>query len=188
MNTQGTTNGELINELERLRRRVAELEESEAGLKGTERLLKETEERFRSLYENAPLGYQSLDEDGHFLEVNQAWLDTLGYSRKEVIGKWFGDFLAPGYQEHFRINFPKFKAAGEIHGVEFEMLRKDGSQISVALDGHIGRDEQGRFKQTHCILHDVTERKREQAIMQALLRLREYASSHSLDELLCTAK
>ena len=162
MNNQDTTNEQLMNELERLRRRVSELEESEARHKGTERLLRESEERFRLLYENAPLGYQSLDENGHFLEVNQAWLDTLGYDREEVIGRWFGDFLAPGYQDHFKINFPKFKAAGEIHWVEFEMLRKDGSQISVAFDGQIGRDEQGRFRQTHCILHDISEIKRSQ--------------------------
>jgi len=162
MENQDKTRDELNNELESLRRRVSELEQSEAKLMGTERLLRESEERFRLLYENAPLGYQSLDENGYFLEVNHAWLETLGYSREEVIGKWFGDFLAPGYQEHFKINFPKFKAAGEIHWVEFEMIRKDGSQVSVAFDGQIGRDEQGRFRQTHCILHDISEIKRSQ--------------------------
>lgn len=168
MKDQDTTNGQRISELESLRRKVSELEESEARLKRTERLLRESEERFRLLYEHAPLGYQSLDENGHFIEVNQAWLDTLGYLREEVIGKWFGDFLAPGYQEHFKINFPKFKAAGEIHWIEFDMLRKDGSQISVAFDGQIGRDEQGRFRQTHCILHDITQRKKtEEALNRA---------------------
>ena len=45
--------------------------------KRTENAVKESEEKFRLLYEKAPLGYQSLDEHGHFLEVNQAWLDTL---------------------------------------------------------------------------------------------------------------
>jgi PAS domain S-box-containing protein len=47
------------------------------------------------LYEKAPLGYQSLDENGHFIVVNQTWLDTLGYTREEVIGKSFADFLHP---------------------------------------------------------------------------------------------
>lgn len=152
---------QLINELERLRRRVSDLEESEARLKETERLLRESEERFRLLYENAPLAYQSLDENGCFLEVNQAWLEMLGYSRDEVIGKWCGDFLSLSYKEKFTAYFPQFKAAGEIHGVEFELVKKDGSTILISVDGKIGRDRQGQFQRTHCILHDVTDTKKE---------------------------
>ena len=122
--------------------------------------LKESEERFRLLYENAPLGYQSLDENGCFLEINRAWSDLLGYSREEVIGKWCGHFFTPPYREKFTIYFPQFKAAGKIHGIEFEMVKKDGSLITVAADGRIAHDEHGRFRQTHCILHDITEHKR----------------------------
>ncbi len=171
MGNQDRTKEPIINELERLRRRVAELEESEARLKGTEQLLRESEERFRLLYENAPLGYQSLDEDGFFLEVNQAWLDTFGYSREDVIGKWFGDFLSPAYQELFKTAFSCFKASGEIHRVELEVMRKDGARITVSLDGKISRDEHGKFKQTHCILYDITEAKRSE---EALRRSEEF--------------
>ena len=135
--------------------------------------LKESEERFRLLYENVPLGYQSLDENGYFLEANRAWLDILGYSREEVIGKWFGDFLAPGYQESFKINFPKFKADGEAHWAEFGMIRKDGSLITVGLDGQVGRDGRGQFRETHWILHDISEIKgSEEALHASELRYR----------------
>ncbi len=54
MQDQHKTKEELIGELESLRRQSIELEESETRLKGTERLLRESEERFRLLYENAP--------------------------------------------------------------------------------------------------------------------------------------
>ncbi len=128
--------------------------------KAIEEALQESEERFRVLYEQAPIAYQSLDERGRIREVNQAWLDTLGYSREEIIERWFGDFLAPQSVEHFRRNFPCFRAAGEAHRVQFEMVRKDGSRIVTEYEGKIGYDEYGEFQQTHCVFHDITERQR----------------------------
>ncbi len=120
--------------------------------------LKESESRFHDLFEKAPLGYQSLDEEGRFLEVNQAWLDTLGYGREEVIGKWFGDFVAPEYRGDFRERFPQFKAAGRVHS-EFEMLRKDGERRFIAFDGRVARTPSGEFQRTHCILKDISDAK-----------------------------
>ena len=151
---------------EELKQRVAALQEEVVKGKQAEKALRESEERFRLLYERAPLGYQSLDERGYFLEVNQAWLDTLGYAREEVIGKSFGDFLHPEWRDHFKENFPRFKAVGEILGVEFEMMKKDGSFIMVAFNGKIGRDKEGCFKQTHCILHDITSQKRSEEALK----------------------
>jgi PAS domain S-box-containing protein len=119
----------------------------------------ESEERFQSLFINAPLGYQSLDNNGKFIDVNQKWLDTLGYDRDEVIGMWFGDFLSAGYQIEFRKRFPIFLAEGKIHS-EFEMMHKNGKNLFIAFEGRIGYGKNGEFKQTHCILQDITERKK----------------------------
>lgn len=127
-------------------------------LKRTEKALNDSEERFRILFNNAPLGYQSLDFDGNFIEVNQQWLDTLGYNREEVIGKWFGDFLTPAFKDGFRKRFPVFISQGQIHS-EFEMVHKNGSVLFIAFDGRTGYDTKGNFKQTHCILQDITEMK-----------------------------
>ena len=128
--------------------------------------LRQSEERFRSLFDRAPLGYQSLDFDGNFIEVNQQWLDTLGYTREEVIGKWFGDFLAPDYRDAFRKRFPLFKAQGQIHS-EFIMLQKSGKPVFIAFEGKIGYDANGDFKQTHCILQDITKQKQSEAELRA---------------------
>lgn len=124
-----------------------------------EEALRENEERFRLLFENAPLSYQSLDERGYFLDVNKKWLETLGYKREEVIGKWFGDFLGPGFTEHFNKNFPIFKQACVIDGVEFDMVAKTGQSIRVAFNGRVQLGRDGEFLRTHCIFTDITEHK-----------------------------
>jgi diguanylate cyclase len=116
---------------------------------------RESEERFKMLFDKAPLGYQSLDEEGNFLEVNQKWLDIFGYEKEEVVGKWFGDFLAPEYKEAFRKRFPIFKFQGYIHS-EFEMVGKSGDKMFIAFDGKVGYANDGTFQQTHCILKDIT--------------------------------
>ena len=124
-----------------------------------EEALTESEEKFRLLYENSPLGYQSLDEDGCLIEVNPAWLEMLGYSREEVIGRWFGDFLVSKQVDLFKGRFQRFKEAGETSGVQFRMTRKNREEIDVEIDGKAGYDENGNFKQTHCIVRDVSKRK-----------------------------
>lgn len=134
--------------------------------KNVQEQLRQSEERFRSLFDKAPLGYQSLDIDGNFLVVNQQWLDTLGYTREEVVGKWFGDFLAPAYKDAFRKRFPIFKAQGQIHS-EFEMLHKSGRPVFIAFEGKIGYDMNGDFLQTHCILQDITRQKQGEEELRA---------------------
>jgi len=131
--------------------------------------LQASEERFNQLFDKAPLGYQSLDFGGNFIEVNQQWLDLLGYSHVEVIGTWFGDYLAPEYRDSFRERFPIFKAQGKIHS-EFEMVHKNGNKLFIAFDGKVGHDLDGKFKQTHCILQDISERKQaEEKLAKAAL-------------------
>ena len=126
--------------------------------------LRESEQRFMDLFEKVPAGYQSLDEEGYFIEVNPQWLDLLGYSREEVLGRWFGDFLAPSYREAFRERFPVFKERGKIHS-EFQMLHKNGERLFIAFEGRISYRDDGSFKQTHCLLSDITEQKKSNEVL-----------------------
>ena len=124
-----------------------------------EKMMIESEERFRLLYENAPLSYQSLDINGNLIDVNQTWLQSLGYERDEVIGQHFSKFMTAQSGELIKSRFPYFLKIGEIHNFEFEMIRKDGTHMFVSYEGKIGHDKLGNFKQTHCIFSDITDRK-----------------------------
>jgi PAS domain S-box-containing protein len=129
--------------------------------KGLEDRLRESTERFRSLFEEAPLAYQSLDAAGHILEVNKAWLDALGYVREEVAGQPFEKFLSPEQLPVFRERFPRFIEAGKVHS-ELDLLRKGGGILTAAFEGRVARDAEGRFRRTHCIFTDVTETRKSQ--------------------------
>ncbi|WP_094228705.1 PAS domain S-box protein [Methanolobus psychrotolerans] len=153
--------------------------------KQAEKALRQSEERFAQLFEQAPLGYQSLDDEGRFLMVNEAWLETLGYKREEVIGKWFGDFLAPEFVEVYCERFPVFKAKGIIQS-EFEMLHKTGERRLISFEGRIGHKIDGSFEQTHCILLDITERKRaEEALRESESFLSDAQSIANISSFVC---
>ncbi len=138
-----------------------------------EQELRESEERFRTLFQEAPLSYQSLDESGHFVEVNKAWCDLTGYTADEIVGRPFGDILTPEARRVYGQRFLRLKKEGEAHGAKFDIRRKDGAIVRVSLDGRIGCHPDGTFKQTHCILADVTEQSRaEQALAQSERRYR----------------
>jgi PAS domain S-box-containing protein len=142
------------------------------NLEKKEQAILNSEKMFRLMFEDAPLGYQSLNRDGYFIAVNQTWLDMLGYTKEEVVGKWFGDFIAPEEAERFKINYQKFKYEGTT-SVIFEMLKKNKERITVRFDGRIAYDEKEEFKQSHCILQDVTEQLRiEKALMSSETRYR----------------
>ncbi|NOR44662.1 MAG: PAS domain S-box protein, partial [Candidatus Delongbacteria bacterium] len=122
--------------------------------------LMESEEKYKALYENAPLSYQSLNEDGTFRDINPTWLKTLGYNRDEVIGKNFGDFLHPDWKPHFEKNFPEFKRQGYVSDVQFKIRHKDGHYLDISFEGCIGYYPDGSFKQTYCVFKDITEQKK----------------------------
>ena len=139
---------------------ITEQKEAESVVRERTDALQASEKRYRELYENSPLGYQSLDANGHFIEANPSMCEMLGYQPNEVIGHYFGDFLTATSAAFFKKNFPRFKASGEVHTVPFDLTTERGEIVSVAIDGRISYNDNGDFKQTHCVVQNVTERKR----------------------------
>ena len=120
--------------------------------------MQEANQFFRSLFDNAPFPYQSLDSDGRILSVNKAWQQELKYEKHDVLGRWFGDFVCSDQRELFRRRFAQFVEEGRIQGVVWQLVRKDGSTLQVSFSGRIAQDESSRFLQTQCMFFDLSKR------------------------------
>lgn len=126
-----------------------------------------SDKRFKDVFINAPTPYHSLDADGIFLDVNQAFLDVLGYSKEELIGNNFTMILTPKGFELFRTEFPRFKSLNESQSFEFELVKKDGMRILSTVTWSVQRDELGDFQMALCVLQDISLSKRIERAMRA---------------------
>jgi len=139
----------------------------------TQEELQQSKEQYQALYDNAPLPYQSLDGEGRILDVNPAWLKTLGYEREEVLGTWFGDLLHPDWQPRFEKRFPAFKQRGRLHNAHYRIRHAKGHCLDVSFEGRVGRRPDGSVRQTYCVFRDITERRRaERKLRESEKRLR----------------
>jgi PAS domain S-box-containing protein len=136
----------------------------------------QSEEKYRALYGNAPLPYQSLDEDGCFLDVNPAWLETLGYSRKDILGRPFTEFLHPDFKSLYKDGFEEFKQRGHIQGVQFKLRHQAGHYIDAAFTGRIGYHPDGRILQAYCVFEDITDRKQAEENLRRLMSAIEHTT------------
>ncbi len=115
--------------------------------------------KYDALFKNAPLPFQSLDTHGNFIDVNDEWLRLTAYTKEEVIGKNFKEFLHKGFETKFINAFSEFKKVGEVHGMEFRLRHKMGYYLDVRFDGCVNSNKDEGSVQTYCVFQDVTEQK-----------------------------
>lgn len=113
----------------------------------------------RDLYENAPCGYHSLDQNGTIIRINDTELKWLGYSREEVLGKKFTEFITPDCKENYSKNFQEYAKRGWVKDLEFTIRHRDGALRSVLLSGTAIKDEKGTFIMSRSTLYDISLKK-----------------------------
>ncbi len=136
-----------------------ELEEKE---KKAEEELKESEERFRSMYENATIGIYRTTPDGRILMTNPALIEMLGFSSFEELAQRNLE------EEGFEAGFPrsKFKKMmeekGKVKGLESVWKRNDGKEIYVRESAKAFRDSDGNILYYEGTMEDITEQNKAQ--------------------------
>lgn len=139
--------------------------------------------RVQDMYDNAPCGYHSLDDEGYFVEINQTELDWLGYTRDEVVGKKrFPDILTPEDAAGFDQAYAETKVKRVIRDVVCNIVRKDGSSFPVILSATMIFDKSGKMVKTRSTVFDYTEKKlAEEKILQLNHELEAFTYSVSHD-------
>ena len=156
--------------------------------KNAEEQVRKSAREIEDLYEHAPCGYHSLDENGLFVRINQTALNWLGYRREDLIGKSFECILTPSGATQFRNELPRFIAEGSAGNLEYEFVGKNGTRLPVLLSATAVHDEQGKFVMSRSTTFDLTERKKlerlleEQAHTDSLTGLNNRRYFHELAE------
>ncbi|MCD4784138.1 MAG: PAS domain S-box protein [Candidatus Eremiobacteraeota bacterium] len=124
--------------------------------KGEEEL-RESEEKYRDLFENANDLIQSVRTDGSFEYVNRAWKETLGYTDEEIADLNLFDIIHPDSIEHCKAVFKQVISGKNEKGISARFVSKDGRTIEVE-GGANCRFEEGKPVRTRGVFRDVTRR------------------------------
>ena len=130
-------------------------------------------DEIHDLYNNAPCGYHSLDAEGIVVHINDTELSWLGYERGEVIGKKaFIDLVSPEDKGACHGNLKRLKGRGWLKDIKLDMIRRDGSRLSVLLSASAVRDGRGNYVMSRATVFDITEMKQvENALHESKDRL-----------------
>jgi diguanylate cyclase (GGDEF)-like protein/PAS domain S-box-containing protein len=139
------------------------------GRKRAELALRDSEETFRAIFDQAAVGISLVSPDLRYLRVNDKLCEMLGYSRDELLSMTLAEVNPPESRDE-AVDYRRRLLSGCAQGEELrekELLRKDGSRIWVALATSLVLDEGGEPKYFVSVLQDISEAKR------AALALRE---------------
>ncbi len=135
--------------------------------KQAEDILRESEERFRAVFEQAAVGMIISTVEGRFFRINQKFCDILGYTRSELLELSFQDLTPPEYIE---VNLEQLNKlfAGEIESYSLEQpyTSKTGTLVWVNQVVSLIQEETREPKYLICVVEDISDRKRAEANLQ----------------------
>jgi len=128
-------------------------------LRKREREVKDNEQRYRDLFDRAPVAFEETDRDGVIRRFNQAVCNLLKSQPDQVLGRKAWEFVAPDQQEGFQQAMIERIASGtEAAAFECDYMLDDGSRITVEIRENLIRGDHDEVTGVVRSLLDVTER------------------------------
>jgi PAS domain S-box-containing protein len=133
--------------------------------KQTKNALQESERQYRRLIESIQEGIWAIDKDERTTFVNPRMAEMLGYRVEEMLGRHFFDFIDDSRKALARERMQR-RRQGIREQVEFELRRKDGRPILVALHSAPLLDENGVYVGAFAAVEDITEKKQAEELLK----------------------
>jgi len=136
-----------------------ELEMQNEELLSIQEELRRTEQRYFDLYELAPLGYCTLNEDGLIEELNLTFSNQLKTTKSKLLQVAFSQFIFPEDQDIYYFFSKKFFVIDELHECELRMIKEDKTLFWVLLSA-ILETSSSKKPLVRLVIHDISERKK----------------------------
>jgi len=109
------------------------------------------------VFQRLPAILHAIDAQGRLIAVNDRWVEAMGYTREEALGRRSSEFLTPESARYAReVVLPAFFKTGRCDNVHYQFVRKDGSVMDVVLSGIVDQGVDGETT-SRAVLTDVTE-------------------------------
>jgi PAS domain S-box-containing protein len=134
---------------------------------------------YKELFNTFPSGYFCSLPNGTIVHSNEKFLDLTGFTREEVIGeKKFTDFLSLGEKIYFEnIYFTELKLKGIIEEINFNFIKKNGTQLPVLINSVEIKDKEGLHLFTQSSIFNISQRKKyEQELLIAKRKANELSN------------
>jgi len=149
---------------------TTERDRTESQREAARQALRESEARYRTIYNTTPVMLHSIDREGRLLSVSDFWLETMGYARDEVIGRKSTEFLTEASRRYAEeVALPRYFKTGVARDTAYQFVKKNGEVIDVLLSAISERDETGAIDRSMAVLIDVTEQKRAEEAYRAVV-------------------
>ncbi len=140
--------------------------------------IKKSEERYRELWDNAPVAYHVLDTRGIIRKVNKSEAKMLGSPQELMIGRSIFEFILPEQRAEARQRFKKKISGEKIPKTENRIyVKRGGTKIYVSIDDILEYDHTGKIIGIRTTMIDITERKNAEKV----LKIKNDAIESSLD-------
>lgn len=150
--------------------------------KDAEDALKKSEERFRRIFEDGPLGMAIVDTDSRFVIVNRKFCQLLGYTAEELQGKTFMNITHPAHISHDVAEIHNlYSGKIDVYRTEKRYITKNGSVIWASVTITPIRGSDNKIHSTISLIEDISERKAIEEKLQASEQEYRLLAEYSLD-------